>query len=508
MRGRSSAGGWTLARTLFLSLILCGSGVNGCAGDEPGLGTQIGAVTAGAGPTTINIRAKIDGRSRLILRGSTAQWEHLDFAAPGRLFGSNLPTRINGASWFPVWPDIPDSDNRFCACLSDLFTSVTPGIPQTSAEVTLDVVEGRSRIEIIEVPRPDNGFRLVVEFDDNAFGADAFYEVNLQIAPGFRVAELSLSDVTPTDLCTGASETTALTYLSVGDHDLFGPNDYFDGYTAIYGTVEVQGAEDDELSDLILEILGPDGAPIARAGLARDSRSDVRQILVGVPFGPDRRVQITNPKLLFEVSPSISLVLAQGAVDEFGFRVRATSRRGEEAFLASEVRARRLVPFPFLDSAPFATRYGSPNRCGTQIVDTWDDAKLGGDSWIRPAVRDALVAFSQLDDGIRWGDMSNMNGGSFAAGGHSEHRDGTRVDGQLKGVYLGGAVKKPAAARIVKLLNSPFGARVQRILVAPRTEQYEAFWEQVDSLTLANGRPANEILRPDNNHNDHFHLVF
>ncbi|MBI4641246.1 MAG: hypothetical protein HY731_11160 [Candidatus Tectomicrobia bacterium] len=51
---------------------------------------------------TLRVQAHIDGRSRLILRANTAQWHHLDFAAPGRHGFVNLPTIINGVQWFPI----------------------------------------------------------------------------------------------------------------------------------------------------------------------------------------------------------------------------------------------------------------------------------------------------------------------------------------------------------------------------------------------------------------------
>src|SRR5512136_271110 len=69
---------------------------------------------------TIEIRADIDGRSQLILRGNTAQWHHFDAAAPGRQLFTNFPTTINGVDWYPIWPDKPDAENRECYCFSDV----------------------------------------------------------------------------------------------------------------------------------------------------------------------------------------------------------------------------------------------------------------------------------------------------------------------------------------------------------------------------------------------------
>ena len=60
----------------------------------------------------IRIEALIDGRSRLLLKGKTAQWLNLEYAAPGRHDQTKLPTVLNGKKWFPEWPDQPDEENR------------------------------------------------------------------------------------------------------------------------------------------------------------------------------------------------------------------------------------------------------------------------------------------------------------------------------------------------------------------------------------------------------------
>ena len=89
------------------------------------------------GAESITIEALIDGRSQLILQSNTAQWFHIDFAAPGRHDDGNNggrfePTVINGVEWLPVWPDEPDSENRNCNCFSDVFEGVVPGISEVA----------------------------------------------------------------------------------------------------------------------------------------------------------------------------------------------------------------------------------------------------------------------------------------------------------------------------------------------------------------------------------------
>jgi hypothetical protein len=81
------------------------------------------------------VRAFIDGRSQLVVRGDRVYWHHLDFAAPGRWQDPDTqraydePTYLNGVAWYPVWPDQSDRENRDCGCDS----SATGGIPRAGS---------------------------------------------------------------------------------------------------------------------------------------------------------------------------------------------------------------------------------------------------------------------------------------------------------------------------------------------------------------------------------------
>jgi hypothetical protein len=56
--------------------------------------------SATADELTLEVRALIDGRERLIIQGDTLQWHHFDWAAVGRHADLNEPTvittRLNG----------------------------------------------------------------------------------------------------------------------------------------------------------------------------------------------------------------------------------------------------------------------------------------------------------------------------------------------------------------------------------------------------------------------------
>jgi hypothetical protein len=138
----------------------------------------------------IDIVADIDGRSQLILRGNTAQWHHLDWAAPGREEFTDFPTTINAVDWYPIWPDVPDAENRDCDCLSDVFTGVAPDLPAQPMEIGLEILgvdrpdtpwEDYGTVAIVQFPMSENDFTTILEFDDNGPIGSAFYHVRLRI---------------------------------------------------------------------------------------------------------------------------------------------------------------------------------------------------------------------------------------------------------------------------------------------------------------------------------------
>lgn len=157
--------------------------------DRPGdaAGDDVDAAFAptadAAGPVMLRISAQIDGRSQLRLSGNTAQWFHIEFAAPGRHGGGTLPTMIDGIAWFPVWPDDPDEENRDCGCLSDVATVIDPPLPEVPSVATLTAIEVRIAAAIVQQPGSDNGFTTVVEFDDTGEGGSDTYVVDVEVAP-------------------------------------------------------------------------------------------------------------------------------------------------------------------------------------------------------------------------------------------------------------------------------------------------------------------------------------
>lgn len=140
-----------------------------------------------ASAQTLRARAWIDGRSQLVLQGDTAQWNHFDWAAPGRLncdTGTPIePTLLGSTLWYPNWPDTQSCENRDCNCSSDVFHGLAPSLPAADFSVVLHVLQSRGATAIAEYPSASNGWRVVVEFDDSGPGGAEWYEVDVEVVP-------------------------------------------------------------------------------------------------------------------------------------------------------------------------------------------------------------------------------------------------------------------------------------------------------------------------------------
>jgi hypothetical protein len=128
----------------------------------------------------LSVRAFVDGRSQLIIQRDKVHWRHLDFAAPGRHFDAEVsqPTYLNQTVWMPVWPDLPDEENRDCYCDSSSYQGI-PSLAQATHLVRLDVVQGRGSVFVRQQPGVANAYTLIIELDDNPLDGPAWYEVHL-----------------------------------------------------------------------------------------------------------------------------------------------------------------------------------------------------------------------------------------------------------------------------------------------------------------------------------------
>lgn len=257
-----------------------------------------------------------------------------------------------------------------------------------------------------------------------------------------------------------------LQYLSAAAHT------YFGGNTRIHGTVTVQGAEDDALTSLELEVL-QGGAVVAVASLANGAQGDLLQ-----NFGEDEKVEIDSTRLLFEL-PSAQAAQVEGTVDGVVvLRAKAVAASGAETTSTYAVSPQILI------------RHTNNARYGGR------DGGEGGDDWVKPSVDDVVAHYP-----IVVGDISNMNGGRFPP--HGSHRTGNDVDGWFNGYNARDA--ETAATILGHLNDATYGSRITTVFVTFVRDPMDAFWNAIRNVTLADGRRARDVIRAVGGHTTHFH---
>ncbi len=135
--------------------------------------------------TTVEVWDWQDGRDYLILQANAMQWLHWEYQVPGVEAGHNDPTWItttldgatvlNNYEWFPEWPD-----GAGYGAYSSVFTGLDPILP--GPELTgfsLEVLQARNAVNLIQAPDAGNAYTTVVEFDDNPPGGADYYGIRL-----------------------------------------------------------------------------------------------------------------------------------------------------------------------------------------------------------------------------------------------------------------------------------------------------------------------------------------
>jgi hypothetical protein len=129
---------------------------------------------------TIRVEAFINGHSQLLIKGNTAQWHHIEAAAPGGGTPGD-PTVINGVAWFPSWPQ--PGENRDCNCYSGVFDGADPGLAAVDQTVSLSQTKGREKVTVSQQPAAANGYTAIIDFNDPEGGGDD-YAVDLNFPQG------------------------------------------------------------------------------------------------------------------------------------------------------------------------------------------------------------------------------------------------------------------------------------------------------------------------------------
>lgn len=134
-------------------------------------------------PINYYIQAHIGGRSELIMQGNMLQWHHFKGSAPGleRAFwnygsNSNSPTIIDSNQgpnipWVPSgWPGVLGNGTH-PESLSSVFDALTPVFPRNGLCWKLTKLSGAGTTKIVQQPKAENDYSIVIEFDDLILGA-------------------------------------------------------------------------------------------------------------------------------------------------------------------------------------------------------------------------------------------------------------------------------------------------------------------------------------------------
>lgn len=165
--------------------------------DITAVGAQTSVAASSGREILYSVQAHIGGRSQLMIRKNGAQWHHLEGTAPGRGNGfwsfdtsSNSPTIFDSnmgpnLGWIPEgWPAVR-GDGTHPESYSSVFEYLTPVFPSDGVCWYVKKFSGAGEVRLIQQPRPQNDYTLIVEFDDlgsgdvNNLAGTGFYTIRL-----------------------------------------------------------------------------------------------------------------------------------------------------------------------------------------------------------------------------------------------------------------------------------------------------------------------------------------
>lgn len=147
------------------------------------------SVSAPCFGAVLNVRAWIDGKSRLYIQGSNVWWYHIEAAAPGKEGDVNYPTILNSHNWYPTW-SIPDDQLRDCGgCTSSVYHNLSPALATDGANIQLAIIDVRDYVSIYQQPSETNGYTAIVEFNDPDGGA-YWDEINITYSGAAETASV------------------------------------------------------------------------------------------------------------------------------------------------------------------------------------------------------------------------------------------------------------------------------------------------------------------------------
>jgi hypothetical protein len=113
-------------------------------------------------PPSLRIKAQIDGKDVVMIRGDKLWFEHESWQLPDN------PVYINGKAW----------DLQWNGNVSEPYAGVSPAFrPGGPARIRISKLTGRGPVSITQTPNSENNDTLAITFDDEEFGGADWYEI-------------------------------------------------------------------------------------------------------------------------------------------------------------------------------------------------------------------------------------------------------------------------------------------------------------------------------------------
>jgi len=145
----------------------------------------------------LHIRAFIDGRDAIKIKGVELWYEHHAWDLPGKWWdrSGNIkhdePTYINGTAWKPQWQERVSKPYRL--------EQAVP-LRETNNLIKLTKIAGRGSVSIAEKPQQANDYTLSILLDDSRYSRAQWYEFVIQWGAESQEQGPSLPSVTTNDL--------------------------------------------------------------------------------------------------------------------------------------------------------------------------------------------------------------------------------------------------------------------------------------------------------------------
>lgn len=253
------------------------------------------------------------------------------------------------------------------------------------------------------------------------------------------------------------------------------PHPFLDGSISVHGTLTLAGVG--EVVDITLEVIDDDVV------IVTGTLTELTRALLLLPFPDAGTLSVASSQPLFVFSPEqlAGLDTSRSENSALALRVRARASDGRET-VADAGQVQQLV------------RYTRDNRyfIGEELQ--------GGNDWVLPSVRAMLERF----EGVQFGDISNLHGGSFPP--HVSHQQGRDADVWFPGYN---ELDAAAATTLLAIIDNPaYVGRIELIFVAYERVDGDPFWSVLEGYVLSDGRPAGAVIQPEPEHTGHFHVRF